>query len=76
MCYTVGPCWLSILNTAVCTCSSQTSSLSLPPIFPPGNKFVIYLLIFLCGPFLKSLLNLFQHCFFFMGLFAARHVIS
>ena len=20
MCYTVGPCWLSILNTAVCTC--------------------------------------------------------
>jgi len=23
-CYTVGPCWLSILNTAVCTCQSQT----------------------------------------------------
>ena len=22
--YTVGPCWLSILNTAVCTCPSQT----------------------------------------------------
>ena len=20
LCYTVGPCWLSILNTAVCTC--------------------------------------------------------
>ena len=24
LCYTVGPCWLSILNTAVCTCESQT----------------------------------------------------
>ena len=24
MCYTVGPCWLSILNIAVCTCPSQT----------------------------------------------------
>ena len=24
MCYTVGPCWLSILNTAVCTCPLQT----------------------------------------------------
>ena len=24
LCYTVGPCWLSILNIAVCTCPSQT----------------------------------------------------
>ena len=24
LCYTVGPCWLSILNTEVCTCWSQT----------------------------------------------------
>ena len=24
LCYTVGPCWLSILNIAVCTCQSQT----------------------------------------------------
>ena len=23
MCYIVGPCWLSIVNIAVCTCSSQ-----------------------------------------------------
>ena len=30
LCYTVGP-WLSILNTAVCTCQSQTPNLSLPP---------------------------------------------
>ena len=24
ICYTVGPCWLSILNISVCTCWSQT----------------------------------------------------
>ena len=24
LCYTVGPCWLSMLNIAVCTCQSQT----------------------------------------------------
>ena len=24
LCYTVGPCWLYILNFAVCTCASQT----------------------------------------------------
>ena len=23
-CCTVGPCWLSVLNIAVCTCQSQT----------------------------------------------------
>ena len=23
MCYTVGPCWLSILNIAVCTCQTK-----------------------------------------------------
>ena len=34
LCYTVGPCWLSILNIAVCTCQSQTPSLSLPQPFP------------------------------------------
>ena len=28
LCYTVGPCWLSILNIAVCTCQSQTPNLS------------------------------------------------
>ena len=24
LCYTIGPCWLPILNTAECTCPSQT----------------------------------------------------
>ena len=36
MCYAICPHWLSILNTAVCTCPSQTPYPSLP-IFPPGN---------------------------------------
>ena len=27
--YTVGPCWLSILNIAVCICESQTPNLSI-----------------------------------------------
>ena len=30
LCYTGGPCWLSVLNTAVYTCHSQTPNLSLP----------------------------------------------
>ena len=35
LCYTVGLCWLSILDIAVCTCQSQTPNLSLPPTLPP-----------------------------------------
>ena len=36
LCCTVGPCWLSILNIAVCTCQSQTPHLSLSlPTLPP-----------------------------------------
>ena len=35
LCYTVGPCWLSILNTAVCTWPSRTPWLSLLPILCP-----------------------------------------
>ena len=29
LCYTVDPCWLSVLNIAVCTCQSQTANLAL-----------------------------------------------
>ena len=36
MCYTVDPCWLSILNITVCTCRSQTPY-HFPPTFPPGT---------------------------------------
>ena len=32
--YTVSPCWLSILNIAVCSYPSQTPQLSLPLILP------------------------------------------
>ena len=42
VCCTVGPCWLPILNIAVCTCPSQTPSLSLPPYISPGDhKFTL-----------------------------------
>ena len=34
LCYTVGPCWLSILNVAVCTHQSQTPNSSLPAAAP------------------------------------------
>ena len=33
-CYTVGPCWLSILITVVCTRQSQTPNSSLSATFP------------------------------------------
>ena len=36
MCYTVGPCWLSILDTTVCTCQSKLLNY-FPPVLPPGN---------------------------------------
>ena len=32
--YTVDYCWLSSLNTAVCTCQSQTPNLALLPTLP------------------------------------------
>ena len=34
LCYTIGPCWLSILYTVVCICQSQTPNLPLPATFP------------------------------------------
>ena len=38
LCDTVDPCWLSILNIAVCTCQSQAPILSFPPpLLPTGN---------------------------------------
>ena len=42
MCYTVGPCRLSILNIAVCTCPSPNPQLSLPCILFPGNHKLIF----------------------------------
>ena len=37
LCCPAGPCWFSMLNTAVCPCPSQTPWLSLPPSFPLGT---------------------------------------
>ena len=38
LCYTVGPCWLSILNIAVCTCPSHVHvhDYPFPPPVPPA----------------------------------------
>ena len=33
LCYTVGPCWFSILNKALCACWWQTPYLTLPCLF-------------------------------------------
>ena len=37
LCYTVGPCCLSILYIIVCICQSQTPTPSLPTFLPLGN---------------------------------------
>ena len=37
LCYRLGPCWLSILYTAVCICQSQTPKLP-NPLQPPPLK--------------------------------------
>ena len=37
MCYTVGLCWLSVLNIAVCTGPSQIPYVSLSTILPPAT---------------------------------------
>ena len=42
LCYTVGSCWLSILNRAVYTCQPQLPNYPCPPPIPLGNhKFVL-----------------------------------
>ena len=46
LCYTVGPYQLSVLNTVVCICQSQSSTLSLSPL-PRGNhKLVLYMWLY------------------------------
>ena len=49
LCYTVGPCWLSILNVVVHTGRSQTPSLSLPLTLHPVtiNSFLKSVSLFL-----------------------------
>ena len=40
LCYTVGPCSLTVLNIAVCTGQPQTPNLS-PPLSPGNHKLVL-----------------------------------
>ena len=44
LCYTVGPCWLSILNIALCVhVSPKLAIYPFPHPSPPGShKFVLY----------------------------------
>ena len=44
LCYTVDPCWLSVLYKVVCVCQSQAPDLPIhPPHFPFSNyNFALY----------------------------------
>ena len=53
LCYTVGPCWLSILNIAVYTCLSQTPWLSLSPHPYPWQPWVNFLSLWVCFCFVR-----------------------
>ena len=60
--YTVGPCWLSMLHTAVCPRPSQTPQLSLPPSLPLVTIRLLQRieqrsLCWTAGPWLLSTLN-------------------
>ena len=50
--YTVGPCWLSILNIEACMCQSQIPSISLPPFLP--HKFKVTISLFSKSVSLKA----------------------
>ena len=60
LCHPVGPCWLSILNIAVCTCRSQTPRLSLRMLC-----FITLYLIALC-----------RYCVFYKLNFCGNPVLS
>ena len=49
LCYTVGPCYLSILLIVVCICQSQTPNLSISPftLWLPSVCLLFFFLIFL-----------------------------
>ena len=67
LCYTRGPCWLSILNIAVYRCLSQIPWLSLPQILHSGNhKLVLYVWVCFC------LVHLFH---FLASMYKGYHMI-
>ena len=67
MCYTVGPCWLSILNIA----NSISNSLIIPSSnLPPGNhKFILYVCEFV------SVLSIPLYHFFLDSTYKGCHMI-
>ena len=67
MCYTVGPCWLSIFNITVCTCLSQTPHF-FPLFFLPGNQKSYRCILF-------ALLRVVVVVFLKFGLFAIKNSI-
>ena len=62
LCYTVGPCWLSILNIVVCTCHSQIPNLSLPR--PPFRTFNEGQLLLLSLHFKDKAYLVMVYCYF------------
>ena len=50
LCYTEGPCWLSILNIEVLACESQTPRLSLPLLDNCHNLYGIFFVLFNQNP--------------------------
>ena len=56
LCYTVGPCCLSILYIIVCLCPSQTPIPSLPYPCPPWQPQVCSLYLWVCFCFVDMLI--------------------
>ena len=48
LCYTVGPCWLSILYIVVYVCQAQAPNVFPPPLSPLGNCVFVF---YVCGSF-------------------------
>ena len=60
LCYTVGPCCLSILGTVVCICQSPAPNLSLLAFPFANHKFVFYVCESISVLSISSFVSLFQ----------------
>ena len=84
LCYTVGRCWLSILNIAVCTCLSQTPNPSPRPFAPRNHKFVLWVCFYFVNKFtcifffffLDSAYKWYHMIFVFVWLTSLSMIIS
>ena len=64
LCYTIGPCWFSILNKTVCACCLKLPNYApLPQLLPPGSHKVI-LSLWVCFCFVNKFMhiNFFSEC--------------